>query len=101
MATLTMPNLEEELKKWTEEFKKPKGSWQVILYNDPVNAYNNVVLWLQKATGCSHENAEQITNTAETVGRAVCFGGEKEKCTQVAAYLRGKGLQVEIDNAPV
>lgn len=99
MSTLTLPNLEEELKKWTEEFKKPQGSWQVILYNDHVNAFDNVVLWLQKSTGCSHERASDIAATAHNSGRAVAFGGDKEKCQQVAAYLRGKGLQVEIDSA--
>ena len=100
MATLTLPDLETELKKWTEEFKKPKGSWQVVLYNDQVNSFDDVVLWLQKATGCSHERAAQVTNTAHTSGRAVCFGGDKEKCQQVAGFLRGKGLQVEVDSAP-
>ena len=98
MATLTLPNLEVELKKWTEEFRKPQGSWQVILYNDHHNRYDNVVMWLQKATGCSEEKADSITNIAQTNGRAVCFGGDKDKCQQVAGYLRGKGLQVEVDS---
>ena len=101
MATLTMPDLETELKKWTEEFKKPQGSWQVILYNDQMNAFDDVVLWLQKATGCSHERAAQITKTADSTGRAVCYGGDEEKCHQVAGFLRGKGLQVEVDSAPL
>ncbi len=99
MATLTIPNIEEELKKWTEEFKKPQGSWQVILYNDNFNSYDNVVLWLQKSTGCSQDRANDITMTAHKNGRAVCYGGDKEKCQQVASYLRGKGLQVEVDSA--
>lgn len=100
MPTLTLPDLDQELKKWTEEFKKPQGSWQVILYNDHHSSYDNVVLWLQKSTGCSQERANEIASTAHRHGRAVAYGGEKEKCGQVAGYLRGKGLQVEIDNAP-
>jgi ATP-dependent Clp protease adapter protein ClpS len=99
VSTLTLPNIDEELKKWTEEFKKPQGSWQVILYNDNHNAFDNVVLWLQKSTGCSQDRASDIAATAHTTGRAVCYGGDREKCHQVAAYLRGKGLQVEVDNA--
>ena len=99
-STLTLPNLDEELKKWTEEFKKPQGSWQVILYNDPVNSFDNVVMWLQKATGYSQERAAQITKTAHTSGKAVAYGGDKEKCHQVATFLRGKGLQVEVDSTP-
>jgi ATP-dependent Clp protease adapter protein ClpS len=95
---MTLPNLDEELKKWTEEFKKPQNSWQVILYNDSQNKFDNVVLWLQKATGYSHERASEITQTADRNGRAVCYNGDKEKCHQVAAYLRGNGLQVEVDS---
>ncbi len=101
MATLTIPDIDEQLKKWTEEFKKPQGAWQVILYNDNHNSYDKVVLWLQKSTGCSQERAETIVHTAHHTGRAVCYGGEKDKCQQVAGYLRGKGLQVEVDNAPL
>jgi ATP-dependent Clp protease adapter protein ClpS len=100
VSTLTLPNIEEELKKWTEEFKKPQGAWQVILYNDNFNKLDDVVLWLQKSTGCSHERAGEIASAAHNHGRAVCYGGDKDKCQQVAAYLRGKGLQVEVDNAP-
>ncbi len=95
-----MPNIEEELKKWTKEFKETQGSWQVILYNDSHNSYDNVVLWLQKSTGCSQERANSITRTAHTSGKAVAYGGSKEKCQQIAGYLRGKGLQVEVDTAP-
>ncbi len=97
-ATITMPNLEEELKKWTQEFKKPASSWQVVLYNDHVNTRDNVVLWLQKATGCSIERAAEIMATAHSQGRALCYGGDKEKCQEVAKFLRGKGLQVEVDS---
>lgn len=95
-----MPDLEQELKKWTQEFKKPQGSWQVVLYNDPRSQFDDVVLWLQKSTGCSHQKASDITTTAHKTGRAVCYGGEKEKCHQVAQYLRGKGLQVEVGTSP-
>lgn len=100
MPTLVMPDLDEELKKWTKEFQKTEGSWQVILYNDNHNAFDNVVLWLQKSTGCSQEKANGIAATAHRSGRALAYGGEKDKCHQVAGYLRGKGLQVEVDNAP-
>lgn len=99
MSTLTMPDLETELKKWTEEFKKPSGGWQVVLYNDNHNKLDNVVLWLQKATGRNHQDATDIVISCHNNGRAVAFAGGKDKCQQVAGYLRGKGLQVEVDNA--
>lgn len=100
MATITMPDLETELKKWTEEFKKPQGAWQVVLYNDNHNKFDDVVLWVQKATGINHHDAGNIVMNCHRDGRAVVYGGGKDKCQEVAKYLRGKGLQVEVDNAP-
>ena len=100
MPTLTMPDLDTELKKWTKEFSKPAGAWQVVMYNDNHNKFDDVVLWLQKATGKNHQDAGQVVKNCHMNGRAVCFGGNKDKCQQVAAYLRGKGLQVEVDNSP-
>lgn len=94
--TLTLPNLDELLK--TIDKAEPQRSWKVLLYNDNRNRFDDVVLWLQKATGCSHECASVITKTAHETGRAVCFEGEKEKCRQVAGYLRNRGLQVEVDD---
>lgn len=98
MATLTIPDLDELLK--TIDKPTPRGSWRVLLYNDNHNKFDDVVLWLQKAIGCNHETAASITETAHRTGRAICFEGTKEKCTQVAGYLRNRGLQVEVDDGP-
>ncbi|GMU57060.1 MAG: ATP-dependent Clp protease adaptor protein ClpS [Candidatus Xenobia bacterium] len=90
----TLPVIEEI----TESKAKPQRNWRVILYNDNVHKADDVVLWLQKATGCSLQCAEMVMLTAHTTGRAVCFEGEKEDCQKVARYLRGQGLQVEVDD---
>lgn len=95
-ATIDLPKIdfdfEQKLKDWTQELR----GWRVVLYNDHFNKKMDVVLWLQKATGCALETAEHVTDTAHTMGRAVCYTGGKEKCQQVASFLRGKTLQVEI-----
>ncbi len=97
-ATIDLPKIdfdfEQKLKEWSQELR----SWKVILYNDHVHSKEDVTLWLQKATGCSLEVAEHVMMTAHSTGRAVCYSGAKEKCQQVAGYLRGKGLQVEVAN---
>lgn len=98
MPTLTLPDLDELLK--TIEKPMPRGSWRTLIYNDNHNKFNDVVLWIQKATGCSHESATDITNTCHRTGRAICYSGTKEKCNQVASYLRVRGLQVEVDDGP-
>lgn len=97
-----MPTLLPDQKERTDtkEKLKPDRAWRVILYNDNHHKFDDVVLWIQKATGCSHEVATQITHTAHTQGRAVCYEGTKEKCHKVAGYLRSHGLQVEVDDLP-
>lgn len=81
-----------------EEKARPDRGWRVILYNDSVHRFEDVVLWIQKATGCSLEVAEDVTLTAHRLGRAVCFQGSKDKCQRVAGSLRSHGLQVEVDD---
>src|SRR5688500_295063 len=78
MPTITLPGLDLDLQKLSEEFTKTQSAWRVILHNDNYNTMENVVLWLQKATGCSLEQAEHITYVAHTNGKAVCFSGNKE-----------------------
>jgi ATP-dependent Clp protease adaptor protein ClpS len=58
-----------------------------------------VILQLQKATGCSLEDAEAIAFEAHSTGRAVAYSGTQEECEQVAGILRQIRLQVETDRA--
>lgn len=75
------------------------GPWIVILYNDDYHPIDDVILQLQKATGCSLEKAITITLTAHTQGRAVAYEGSCEDCERVVAVLREIRLQAETDRA--
>jgi ATP-dependent Clp protease adapter protein ClpS len=93
MAVLIKPRILEE------EETRLERPWIVILYNDEWHPYDQVVFQVQKATGCSLEEAERITYEAHTQGRAVCYDGTAEECERVAAILRQIRLQVETDAA--
>ena len=97
MPTLTLPGLDQELQNLSLEFTKTQAAWRVVLHNDNHNKMDNVVLWLQKATGCGLEQAEHITYVAHQTGKAICFSGDKEKCIQVGSYLKGQGLMVDVE----
>ncbi len=71
--------------------------WNVILYNDDVHSFEEVILQVRKATGVSIEQAVEITLEAHHKGRAICFSGSIEKCTKVANILKEIRLHVEID----
>ena len=71
--------------------------WNVILYNDNVHSFEEVILQVRKAAGVSIEKAVEITLEAHHKGRAICFSGSIENCTKVANILKEIRLHVEID----
>ena len=93
METIVRPNLEEQ------EETRLGGPWIVILYNDDYHGFDEVILQVQKATGCSLEEAVRITEEAHDTGRAIAFSGAHEECERVAGVLRQIRLQVETDRA--
>ena len=93
METIVRPNLDDQ----TEV--QHTGPWVVILYNDDYHGFDEVILQVQKATGCSLEEAVWITEEAHTTGRAIAYTGTQEECDRVAGVLRLIRLQVETDRA--
>jgi ATP-dependent Clp protease adaptor protein ClpS len=73
--------------------------WMVILFNDDVHTFDEVITQVQKAIGCSSGEAFQITYTAQTNGHAVAYVGDKPQCEQVAQVLREIDLHVELEEA--
>jgi ATP-dependent Clp protease adapter protein ClpS len=73
--------------------------YRVILYNDDVHGFDDVVRQVQKATGVATEEAFAITLHAHETGRAVCYAGALDACEKVAEILREIALHVEIDQA--
>lgn len=71
--------------------------WKVILYNDDIHTFDEVILQLQKALKCSAQRAEQIAFEAHTRGKAIAFSGEFDECFRVAGILREIQLIVEIE----
>jgi ATP-dependent Clp protease adapter protein ClpS len=71
--------------------------WKVILYNDDIHTFDEVILQLQKALKCSAQRAEQIAFEAHTKGKAIAFSGEFDECFRVAGVLREIQLIVEIE----
>ena len=73
--------------------------YRVILYNDDVHGFDDVVHQVQKATGVPTEEAFAITLDAHETGRSVCYAGSLDACEKVAGVLREIALHVEIDQA--
>ena len=75
---------------------KPEPLWKVILYNSD-HYFHEVEFQLQKATGCSLEQAKHIAIQVHINSKAVAYIGEKHQCERVAAILRQIELIVTLE----
>ena len=73
--------------------------WMVILFNDDHHTFDQVIVQVQKATGCSPAEAFHITYSAHTNGQAVASVGSQPECEHVASVLREIDLRVELEEA--
>ena len=80
-----------------ERSRDNTGAYRVLLYNDDWHSMDEVVLQLQKATGCDIYKAIAIMMEAHAKGRALCYRGDRDDCHRVAKILREIRLQVEVD----
>ena len=71
--------------------------FKAILYNDSWHGMDEVVLQIQKATGCPMPQAAAVMIEAHAKGRAVCYKGSRAKCHKVCRVLREIRLQCEVD----
>jgi ATP-dependent Clp protease adapter protein ClpS len=69
----------------------------VIVFNNEVNTWNEVILILQKATGCSLEEAEMETWEIDNTGRSVVHHGDQAECERAAAIIATIGIRVAVE----
>lgn len=70
--------------------------WKVILFNDEVHTFQEVITQLVKATGCTESRAEQLAWQVHTSGKACVYEGDFEDCFEVQGVLREIQLITEI-----
>lgn len=92
-----LPRIHQDVR--LDENSHTDSPYVVILYNDDYHGMDEVVLQLQKATGCSIEQAALVMLEAHTLGRAVAHTGSQDECERAASVLRQIRLQVETDRA--
>jgi ATP-dependent Clp protease adaptor protein ClpS len=70
---------------------------KVILFNDEVHTFDEVIGQLIKATGCSTGKAEALAWEVHTSGKAVVFTGELTRCVEVSSVLEEIALMTQIE----
>lgn len=86
--------VEEDVEDDTDE--RLDDPWKVILYNDDIHSFEEVILQLIKATGCSADDAVRIAWQAHLNGKALAFTGPFDECFRVNGVLREIQLVTEI-----
>ena len=70
---------------------------KVILYNDEIHTFDEVISQLMKATGCSSATAEGFAYEVDTRGLACVYEGEMIECLKVSSVLEEIALHTEIE----
>ncbi len=89
------PEVEVAVAEETEE--RLDAPWRVILYNDEIHTFDEVIFQLIKATGCTVAEAEAMVWKAHVEGKAAVYEGTFEDCFRVQGVLGEIGLVTELE----
>jgi len=70
---------------------------KVLLFNDEVHTFDEVIGQIVKATRCPLSKAEALTWEVHTTGKAVVYEGEMTKCVEVSGILEEIELMTQIE----
>jgi len=79
-----------------QEEERLDEPWRVILYNDDIHTFDEVIFQVVKATGCSVHDAERLAWQVHVEGKGVAYEGTFEDCFRVQGVLREIQLVTEI-----
>ena len=85
----------------TEEEQETETTTQepakVILFNDEVHTFDEVIGQLIKATGCDRQRGEALAWEVHNRGKAVVFDGTMHRCMEVSGILEEIELMTQIE----
>jgi ATP-dependent Clp protease adaptor protein ClpS len=80
-----------------DEDVKVQEPAKVILFNDDIHTFDEVIGQLIKATGCSETKAEALAWEVHTKGKAMVYTGDLPKCIRVSAVLEEIQLMTQVE----
>ena len=90
----------EELEGILETLEDEKTSvgmpFKVILYNDEVHTFEEVIVQLIKAIGCSFKEGRSFAFEVHVKGQANVFSGDLPSCLKVTSILEEIALHTQI-----
>ena len=70
---------------------------KVILFNDEIHSFDEVIGQIIKATGCDKTKAEALTWEVHNSGKAMVFVGQMDNCLKVSHILEEIALNTQIE----
>ena len=95
VVTETRPTYEHEEDQAVDDAIQEPA--KVVLFNDEVHTFDEVIGQIIKATGCDTAKAEALTWEVHNTGKAMVFQGEMVKCVQVSGVLEEIDLMTHIE----
>jgi hypothetical protein len=90
--TVTLPRPQQH-----DSVGSSSGDCIVIVFDNTVNTYQEVIDILQKATGCSLAEAEMETWEVDKLGRSVVHHGDRAECERAAEIIATIGIEVKVE----
>lgn len=81
------PDTQRELLVEVLEEEQVAAAWKVLLFNDEVHTFDEVIGQIVKATGCGLTKAKELTWQVHLQGKAQVYEGEFEECLKVETVL--------------
>jgi ATP-dependent Clp protease adapter protein ClpS len=85
-----------EVLEMEKEQEKEDTPWRLILYDDDIHTFDEVINQLIKALGCSVSRAEELTLKVHNEGKATVHEGSFEECLKINTVLQEIQLITEI-----
>jgi ATP-dependent Clp protease adaptor protein ClpS len=70
---------------------------RVILFNDEVHSFDEVIGQIIKAVGCDTTKAEALTWEVHNSGKSMVFEGQMTECLRVSHVLEEIALMTQIE----
>ena len=70
---------------------------KVVLFNDEVHTFDEVIVQIIRALGCDTHRAEALTWEVHNVGSAVVYEGEMARCIEISGVLEEIELMTRIE----
>jgi ATP-dependent Clp protease adapter protein ClpS len=80
----------------TKEKEDEKSPWRVMLFDDDIHTFEEVIKQLVKALNCDTSHAEELTLKVHKEGKAKVYEGDFEACLEINGVLEEIQLITEI-----